>query len=113
MSNHTSQVQPAFVDSDIGDVTAQQLVGCLRRKTPLHQVSSNRQAVLAVCIHNKLALGFSPYAVLGHELAHPLFVNTQTSDLQLFVYARPAVFAFNLCINGAYVGQRQIITTQV
>lgn len=64
--NHSSQVQPAFVGSDIGDVTAQQLVGCLRRKTPLHQVRSNRQAVLTVCGHNKLALGFSPYAVTCH-----------------------------------------------
>ena len=49
-------------------------------------------------------LGFSPYAVLGHELTHPLFANTQTSSLQLFVYAWPAVFAFNLCMNGTYVG---------
>lgn len=109
--NHSSQVQPAFVGSDIGDVTAQKLVGCLRRKTPLHQVRSNRQAVFAVCSHDELALGFSTYAVTCHQLAYPLFANTQTSGLQLFVYARPAVFAFNLCMNGTYVGQRQFIAT--
>ena len=109
--NNGSQIQPAFIGLDVSDIAAQKLVGGLRRKTPLHQVRSYGQAVLAVCGHDELALGFSPYAVFNHQLTHPLFSNTQTSGLQLFVYARPAVFAFNLCMNGTYVDQRQFITT--
>ena len=34
--NHSGQVQAAFVGGDTGDITVQQLVGCLRRNTPLH-----------------------------------------------------------------------------
>lgn len=40
--NDSGQVQPAFIGSDIGGIAAQKLVECLRRKTPLHQVSSHR-----------------------------------------------------------------------
>ena len=85
--NHSSQVQPAFIGGDIGDVTAKKLVGCLRRKTSLHQVRGHRQAVLAVRGHDELALSFSAYIVLGALACAPALC--QCADLGLV-----AVFAY-------------------
>ncbi len=105
-----SQVQPALVGGDVGDVATPQVVGDLRVEAPLHQVWCHRQAVFAVSRHHKLALGSGSDAVLFHQLAHPVLAHPDAPGQQFLVHPWPAVFTLDLGMDGADVGQHSFVT---
>jgi hypothetical protein len=105
-----SQVQPALVGLDVGDVATPQPVGLLGVEAPLHQVGCHRQAMFAVGGHHELAFGFGLDAVLLHELANPFLAHPDATGQQFLVHARPAVFALDLGVDGTDVRQQGFVT---
>jgi hypothetical protein len=48
-------------------------------------------------------------AVLRHPLANPLLAHPHATSRQLLPHARPAVFAFDLSVNGSDVRQQSVV----
>ena len=77
--DHRSQIQPAFIRGNVGDVATPQPIGTLWREAPLHQVGGDGQAVAAVGGHHESALGPGPDAVLLHQPLNPIFTHPDAS----------------------------------
>ena len=103
--NDRSQVQPALVGGDIGDVTRPNLIGGCRGEVALYQVRRNGQMVLAVRGDDKLALASGTDEVLLHQAAYPLFADPMSTRHQFLPHLGPAVFPFDFCMDGADVRQ--------
>lgn len=106
----SSQVQPALVSLDLGDIATPDLVGRLGVEAPLYQVGSHRQAVAAVGGHHELALRPGLDAVLLHEFAQPVFAHSDASGQQFLVHAWPTVFPLDLRVDGAHVRQQGFVS---
>ena len=70
---HDSEVQPALVGCDVGDVNRAALVGCFSSEVALQQIQCNGQVVFAVHSDDKLFPASGLDAVLFHHAQYALF----------------------------------------
>jgi hypothetical protein len=65
--------------------------------------------VLAVGSHDKLAFAPGTDAVFPHQTTYPFLTHAVTSCHKFFLHFWPTVFTFDLCVDGADVGQQSFV----
>ncbi len=104
--DHGCQIHPALISLNVGDVCRPHLVGLLGAEVARQQIVSNGQLVFAVGGDDELSLASGANALALHEFSDPLFAYFEPSGQQLFVDFGPAVFAFDLEVNGPDMGEQ-------
>lgn len=82
------------------------LIRRLGREVARQQVRRYRQIVAAVGCDDKLSLSTSLDAVALHQPPDTLIANPKASSQQFFPHSGPAVFSFDLGVNGSNVYQQ-------
>ena len=83
--------------------------GSLRREVPGQQVLGHWKAVFAVGGDDKLSLVSGLDAMRLHEPLNAVFAHPDASREQLFAYPWPAVFAFDLGVDGSDMRQQRLV----